>query len=432
MTSTNPIEIDLEDNDSQPQFSNASFMRILSRCAAGKTGWLQYATVPNEPYLKWLCSDERTSAKPMPTPTRVSSFDICSKQVRRAHPDIAAACRSYGDKFRSALNPQPSLNAPIPTPTNARSNVYTWNSNSCWVDSVIMVILMGASDYIRKAIFNSNPSATFYKRLMSLDIIKFQCANKTPLSLKAWAVAFQSSLREDYDALLKSPSTVRYCTNTRRAIFSCIADSEYGFGTSDKLYELIAAMFPVLLFKVETIIETLDKNHLDSPTYTKKVAYKYVDALEAGSHFIGNTKQGLVDVLGENTQMIIKKSITRLAQRPPVVVLRLNAWHAYMTASNKGSVNLLDPKSFGALLPELKGRSAKIPGYTLYATVVSKPVSAHWVAYFRPFDNPVQWMYYDGMGKRYEALKSGSQQPWTSSKNHIVSLVFFQRNDISK
>ena len=419
-------------------------IKYLSKCARdkAKTGWLKYAHVSNKDYLKWLCTDSSTVPAPIPK-THIRSFDVCSEPTSRVHTSLSRGCRSFSKDFIDIFSKQ--LNRSIAKiPKNPSVNVYTWTNNNCWIDSVLMIILMGKSSHIRDVIFQSDPRRTAYERLEQLGIISFRCSRTNyqakPDEHRKWAIAFQKSLRDDYEALLSNPINKVFCTNTKHIIWKCITESKDSYGESVEFYNLITYMFPRLLLP---IIDTIGRLDATNHVYRIEKIKKYAPVLDGHKYFGVSDKIGNVKFGNETRKVAIKKSTSNIIGNPPVIVIRLDNWPKYINELKTNDIKLDDSKLFrGAIIksmfeashdtfqeldihiPETQNKM-EIQGYELYATVVFKENPRHWISYFKPFDKPDTWMLYDDFENTYTEVDR--KTVLTSQRNHNISIVFFMK-----
>ncbi len=417
-------------------------IKYLSKCARdkSKTGWLKYAHVSNKDYLKWLCTDSIIGPAPIPK-THIRSFDVCAKSNRNVHKYLSKKCHGLGQTFIEKLTPTMKSSVVTASLKNPSANVYTWTDNNCWIDSVLMIILMGKSSHIRDVIFKSDPSKTSYGLLESLGYIKSLCNTGyklTPLIYKDWAKRFQQSLKKDYETLLSDPNKEVFCTNTKRIISKCITKNPSGFGGVQEFYTMVTYMFPRLLIPIETTRKRLDLELIKKfqTVYTETKTKKYVPMLAVDS-FIGWVDVvGKVSILNNPTKVVVSKYTNKLVDSSSVdsssvdsssvVVFFLDTWFEYKSRIAGGkAIDLRSSKDlFGSI-----GKK----GYELYATVVSLP--GHWISYFKPFDNPDKWMYYNDMGKDYKEVDFNNPNeaaPWMSTIFHYVTMMFFCKTKKSK
>lgn len=393
--------IDLSDIDPELSSETKKTIQHLRHCSSlGKNNWIKYAHPSNNEYLDYLC----TSKKEPVTPSMSYNFlDFCNTRISNHNKYIGDLCKKYFPRYKEMLIP--SMPYTIKDPVKV--GVYGWKSNSCWYDSLMVIILMSKCRYHINTILNTDVLRTNYKRLRSINFINKDCGDVN--NLAKMAHDYRLNLLEEYNNLINGGHLTQLCGKSRGIISKCLISSERGsYGSPSELYDVLCMLFPRLIQEVPVITSKKIKETMYLYTISpKSVVYP------------GDT--------------IYK--IRWDEYNPSAIVIDLFNWSEYnkYVLIKKKSLNLYDIEDIKTMnkdIPDKRNRTVvsslnlSNQGYSLYGIVVyDNP--GHWVSYFKPFDDPDQFYYYDGLSNIYE--KTNGEDLLLSTPKRFVRMLFFER-----
>ncbi len=156
-----------------------------------------------------------------------------------AHQNQGAECAALrGSASRCILSPPP--------PSAVPTNFYQLQHNSCYLDTILMIILGGDATAWREAIFTADVNLTDYSHFLSA----FPAAASVD-RVRAVAYQLQTFFFDDYSSVFSNPKTGPLDSSSIRSCFSSILpDMKIGevwtpFSAS-VVYDLLADLFPGL------------------------------------------------------------------------------------------------------------------------------------------------------------------------------------------
>ena len=145
-------------------------------------------------------------------------------------------------------------------------------ANSCFIDSVLMILLDNKYSYWRDIIFSTDPSKTVYASgtcgFGNDEIVEAQ------IEIQNLAYQFQTAFRDDYDLLNTKGKTSEKCVDLRHILGRCDSDISSGrMYQSGHLYSAITDLFPLLKTRVQYFLPPDKKTlKLEQPKTLYEVA----------------------------------------------------------------------------------------------------------------------------------------------------------------
>ena len=320
-------------------------------------------------------------------------------------------------------------------------------SNSCYIDSLLTCLFLGASDAPRDSILNVDILKIDYKSWSSEEIDKdiHERENKvfkkirgiegldTEEKTKNYVQTLQNSLLLDYDQMINKKS-VFTCINTRMHLANSIPGmrrngmylSSYPAGD---LYEILAELFPRLkMWYIPTIINSVETRKSNEPGITEErksfLFWDFVspignegatpiwDAIDSPMLVFQN---GLIPPI-ENYGSKISEKVT---VRGPIP----GEFNIIKNISPSGDIIEKAVPKIGNITQTIKkdrvfNEYIINKNYRLFAAVRNhgfKPATSgiedfgggHYTAYIRPFFDSDKWYTYDDIGPKWNVTHKG-------------------------
>jgi hypothetical protein len=138
-----------------------------------------------------------------------------------------------------------------PQPLIMKKSFYEYHENSCYLDSLLTLLLFTKSNVFRNVFFTTNLDTPKYKNLPSN--IKTVCSDdsdiKTFKSFGDFAKGLQSELFHDYMRMFNSKNNTE-CREVRNLLSDCLSDlhteGSWDIYNVSEIYDFITNIFPVL------------------------------------------------------------------------------------------------------------------------------------------------------------------------------------------
>jgi hypothetical protein len=144
------------------------------------------------------------------------------------------------------------------------SAVFQNYDNSCYLDSLLVILLLGETDFYRNAFFTTDLSqASFLGAKKVIAVCSAKSATQSESDIRAWAQRLQQSMWTDFEKLttLRTGSEVT-CSNTRNTLADCLTkmkvDGRWAQEAPNEVYKVLADAFPVLNISFKEHIYRVD------------------------------------------------------------------------------------------------------------------------------------------------------------------------------
>jgi hypothetical protein len=153
--------------------------------------------------------------------------------------------------------------------------VYSYDSNSCYIDSLLTVIFFSKSDVLRNALFTTNVDRINYSNI--------PCESKKNVTEFVYFVQkLQSELFREYMELINNEKATKnntVCTDIRTLLQECYPDvrkkSGWQIYSAPEIYDLFAYMFPQLSYIYPVIVN--NKNKLSTTPKSMFTFWEYME-----------------------------------------------------------------------------------------------------------------------------------------------------------
>jgi hypothetical protein len=136
--------------------------------------------------------------------------------------------------------------------------------NSCYLDSLLVILLLGETDFYRNAFFTTDlAQASFLGAEKVIAVCSAKSATQSESDIRAWAQRLQQSMWTDFEKLttLRTGTDV-LCSNTRNTLADCLTkikvDGRWAQKAPDEVYKMLADAFPVLNIRFQEHIYRVD------------------------------------------------------------------------------------------------------------------------------------------------------------------------------
>jgi len=286
---------------------------------------------------------------------------------------------------------------------NKITNGFNWFRNSCFIDSLLTMMLFSVNTNFRNILFNYEYDENEY----NVQIIDF-CKTKKGESIfldknkiKNYYNDIQNSLKITFDEILTGNKKDLKCSNIRNIIGSCNPDVTSGeFYSLTEMYDMIAGFFPKLKLKL---------NYDFDPYYKKNITnFLYL------GNYLEDTNN--LDFLSEsNDFLVIQNNI-------------LGGKRLYENLNEENDIVGFDKKT----KPLKKTITINSVNYELIGTIININ-NNHYVLYFKPLWDMNNFYYYDdmynGLMKKVEEedKQKMNNDLFKVSSNNIPELYFYQK-----
>jgi hypothetical protein len=322
--------------------------------------------------------------------------------------------------------------------------------NSCYIDSLIMILLAGASNFYRTNIFSIDPDDIYY------ESTSFCLKARNEEDMKVIAKKIRDDLAEIYRSVIDG-ETVK-CTRLRKYMADCIPDlrDEGGYiqYTVSDIYDFITDVYPAL--KISGYPEKIVRSKSDFGdstseryTLTPTSAFSMWDYMEPsdaiGSHIIWEKYRFPIIVFRNGFNPPIKKfSQTGKEKIDGLTVTKERAFHEYLNISDSrereissaiGGTNIfrkeklceIDAKSLRDLNMDVTYRLFAVIINNGLGTTLERSYGGHYTSYIRPFFDKDNWYYYDDMNPKLVRKPRLDISVFNGTTHRRPELFFYQR-----
>lgn len=271
---------------------------------------------------------------------------------------------------------------------------FKWYNNSCFLDSLLVMLLFSVETKFRDIFFNYNFNKNEYK-----NIVFCKGKNLDDNELEEYYNKVKNSLKTTFDSIVfnNKIDTVK-CSNIRNILGECKkVISSGGFDSLTGLYELIVNIFPKLRIMKEQYINL-------------------GDYLNPNQDF---------DFSSLNEDFIVFNNDTTILD----VNNNITIYYKKLNEEN----DVADIYETGMLFPKTKPLEKEIElndiKYKLIGVIIHED-QTHYVLYFKPLWNIGNFYYYDDMkddGKFKKVDELKDDDIFSVTNNKIPELYFYQK-----
>jgi hypothetical protein len=326
-------------------------------------------------------------------------------------------------------------NSPKPTPSRTLgtrkappSFGYAYWSNSCYLDSLMIVMLEGVSSFWRLGLMESNIDKTPYK---GICYGSKTFSEATIGDIRSYVKQIQTQIKADYRALHASPGkTLVRCTLLRKLLWRCIPElrpeGEWIIFNSGVIYEALAGLFPVLGMDVPIKIHRWKpekKKWIPDPVEYRKIAmftmWDYLDPLTDVE-----PEKDYTEIRWDNLQahglVFSNGGAPRIKNfGVPGVEKGIN-----IIEGDSYPYHVTKIRAFGETI--IHGRYRLVGVVTLEGISPTGEGGTHFVSYFLGRDD--RWYHYNDTSARIVAInKLPSDGVWVERNGRMPSMYFYQK-----
>jgi len=320
---------------------------------------------------------------------------------------------------------EPKLHPPV---RKVATFGYAYWSNSCYLDSLMIVLLENASSFWRMNLMESDVDSFVYGKgtcnvLGGSRIITYA-------DMREHTRKIQTQLKEDFKSLHSPKASGIMCTRIRSLLQECLPEmkqrNDWVTFNVSAIYDVLVGMFPVLIMDVPIRIHkwSLAKNTwIPNPIQYEKVAlftmWDYLDPLtnvEKG----GNYKEIMWNLLQSQTLVFYNGGTPRIKN--------------FGEMGKEKGVNIISGGRYQFSVQKIRAFGPTIIGgrYRLVAVITLQGVSpqgeggSHYVAHFLGTDG--RWYYYNDQSAVITPVKNlPNSGIWKEERGMMPSMYFYQK-----
>lgn len=331
-------------------------------------------------------------------------------------------------------------------PVNNIGILVNWR-NSCYVDSLITVLLFSSPDFYRREILHKDVNTVPYDKVEFLPE-----GTNTPTSLssnaaKRYTSKIQSALSVIFEGIISGERME--CTQFRQLIGKYLPRFLPEDGQMLSPTEVYENIFSVLFPSLKFIITRRSFSSFDpkDPTRTGKIndnsqrvtEVTFKDFVEEPVANLGGKDDNGQDITGgdvlwdkQNSDVIVMRNNPELAikawDKAGDEVIETIAWNKKKGKMGKIKAVYTKSRALGEYIISSRYRLfAAIMNHGRIDITATEAGGAHYTAYLRPsFDKEV-WYDYDDMSKRFRKLKGLPGDVFRNSTTQRADMLFYEK-----
>lgn len=303
---------------------------------------------------------------------------------------------------------------------------YVYWSNSCYLDSLITLLLSTRSDEWRKMLLDTNVDEQWRAKNHKVNICDPKSTIDTVGKAKLLAVSVQKQLKEDYESLTGNKS-IR-CGGLRLLMLRCMPKLKTALGwvmySSEQIYATLANLFPGMLLKVPYQSFYWDEDteeHVDEGVIERNEALLQVwDFMEDPFREDASYRKIRWDLYDSPTLVFYNGGTPRIK-------------HFNKTGQEKGTTYAYGSKvkfdvvKHAKLSEYILNKRYRLVGViTLHGVDPKSEGGAHYTCYY--LNGNDRWYHYDDTSSITEEVESlPTSGVWVESNGNMPSMYFYER-----
>jgi len=302
---------------------------------------------------------------------------------------------------------------------------YVYWSNSCYMDSLITVLLNSPSDWWRKTMLESDVQSQWTTTKHAVNICSKKSTIDTIPKVKDLATKIQVQLKEDL-ANLTSGVNIK-CGGLRNLILRCIPkikkDGVWTMFSAEQIYSTLANLFPASLLKIPYELHSWEhtlKTHINEGIqYRSEALLQTWDFMENPYKPVASFRLVRWDMCDSPVLVFYNGGTPRIKTLNKTGPER-GATYAY-GSKVKFSVNKL--AAFGEYIIDRRYRLVGV--LTLHGVDPKEEGGAHYTCYYRSGD---KWIHYDDTSSRSTIVSELPESGvWVESEGSMPSMYFYEK-----
>ena len=300
--------------------------------------------------------------------------------------------------------------------------------NSCYLDSVLMVLFECASDWWRKNMLERIPSPK--DEFKGVCDIPGGSPITTPNSLYDLRLQIRDQLRQDY-AQINDEGEVIMCTNLRGQLQRCLPglkeDEKWELFNAGALYDLLASLFPALQLNIPVEVvrwnPELQEHEISPPEEKLRATIPMWDFMDPNQLI---EEQGFERILWDSPQFNSEVLVLINGGVPRVKIFSMRGQEKgfFYINGQRTNYEVTKARAFGMTI--LSDTYRLIGVVTLQGVSPTQEGGSHYISYFLSTEE--RWYRYNDLtANAVEVFSLPNNGVWEEKGGEMPAMYFYQR-----
>lgn len=291
-----------------------------------------------------------------------------------------------------------------------RTGLLRYSENSCYLDSLLTVLLLSDCGFYRKNLFDFRIPKRY-----SPSTVQKDSKLKTSRDIRQYASALQKQLQIDYNRLVNQ-GEIFSCLDLRKLLQEFYPDLKkrrsWDIYNISAVYDLLSEVFPLLkMYPIPTTI------HVSGKTKKKKRKLSVFQMWDFLGDFSGVGEEYMWEELRTEVLVFQNGGIPPITDLGSLGVEIASDSHSYEKV-----------RSFGPTI--LEGKYELFGAVILHGTTPGRDGGTHYTAFFKTKGG--EWCHYDDLGPSITKLKAFPPNIFREVRGGKPELFFYQRRNPPK
>ena len=288
-------------------------------------------------------------------------------------------------------------------------------ANSCYIDSLLIILFLSSSDFWRKIFLHTNN----YGTAKVCDIIGGSTID-TVVKTKALAISVQNALKEDYYRLVSTDIPNQTCTPLRKLLQDCLPAMTIGeLYNPGATYSLLTELFPDSKIDIPSVIYRQKLHGFDVPKFEKEAQltmWDYMDPHEGG---MDDYKDIDFTIFDSPVLVFYNGGVPRIK-----IFNKTGPEDGYnIIGGVKYPFQVTKKRAFGEEI--IDGRYRLIGVVVLHGVSDTSEGGAHYTCYF---SSGREWYSYNDVGAKIQKIKAlPILGVWQQGQGKMPQMYFYQK-----
>lgn len=297
--------------------------------------------------------------------------------------------------------------------------------NSCYIDSVLMILFQTSNDWWRRGMLESRLPSPIDQPQGICDVAGGSKID-TPDKLYKLRLKVQDALRSDYEHINNKGEIIK-CSVLRNLLRECLPslqeDGTWSLFNTAALYDLLASLFPAIALSIPTAI--IDQQGTQRSTLLKRLnAIPMWDFMDPHTNIEGSYEKILWEDVESNVLVFINGALPRIKKFDEKGVEK---GHVYINGS-KINFQVTKARAFGETI--LNARYRLIGVVTLQGISPLGEGGSHYISYFLSScdgGKECWYKYNDLTASAVRINKLPSSGVWEEKGSEMPAMYFYEK-----